>query len=398
MKGRYGTVKHKIVGMAVIGFAALARMGSALAQCAIQETPAATLLLPYFEVDLSTGTGKSTQATVGNAFSSGVLVEAVVWSDMGVPIFSFDFWLNGYQDVQLDLRTILESGALPQTSSPYGSCKGVLPPANIPFSTLVGYQEALLGQPVASDGNLCAGRNLGDTIARGYMTFDIASTCTLQIPGDPGFFGSGGTGVYTDQNALFGDFAYVNPALDQAEGHPLVHLVADAVAPQTSTAGNYTFYGKYANWSAIDNREPLATEFAARFVPAGTDLIVWRDSKVAQGWFSCSSLPAWYPLGQEGAYAMADSGTWYYLGAIHPFPAVAQRVHVGGTALPVPVSSGWLYLDLNTSVSGVSAPPFDTSVAQAWVLTSSTIVGDVTIGNTAVRYDSACRPRHYGPN
>lgn len=43
--------------IALLGFAALARMGSALAQCGIQETPAAALLLPYFEVDLSTSTG-----------------------------------------------------------------------------------------------------------------------------------------------------------------------------------------------------------------------------------------------------------------------------------------------------------------------------------------------------
>src|SRR5258708_16425871 len=175
-------------------------------------------------------------------------------------------------------------------------------------------------------------------------------------------------------------------------------MVADATAPQTSPAGNYTFYGKYDSWTAIDNREPLATELAARFVPAGTDLIVWRDSKVVQGWFNCGTLPSWYPLGQEGAWAMADSGSYSSLNNLKPFPAVAQRVHVGGAALPVPYSSGWFYLDLNTSVAAAgNNPPVDPTVSQAWVLTSSTVAGDVTVGNTAIRYDSACRPRHYGP-
>jgi hypothetical protein len=392
---------RKILCFALLGLAALSRMGAALAQCAIQETPAATLLLPYFEVDLSTSTGRTTQVTVGNAFYNPVLVEAVVWSDLGVPIFSFDIYLSGYQDVQFDLRSILEGGSLPQTAPPagsYPSCKGFLPPAAIPSSTLWSYQEALTGAAVQSVGNLCAGRNLGDTVARGYITFDVASSCTLRIPSDPGFFSSGGTGDYTDQNSLFGDFAYVDTALNQAEGHPLVHMVADATAPQISTAGNYTFYGKYDGWTAADNREPLATEFAARFVPAGTDLIVWRDSKVSQSWFNCGTLPSWYPLGQEGAWAMADSGSYSSLNNLKPFPAVAQRVRVGGPALPVPYSSGWFYLDLNASVAAAgNNPPVDPTVSQAWVLTSSTVAGDVTVGNTAIRYDSACRPRHYGP-
>ena len=397
-------MKRKALCIALLGFAALARMGSALAQCGIQETPAATLLLPYFEVDLSTSTGRTTQFTVGNAFYNPVLVEAVVWSDLGVPIFSFDIYLNGYQDVQYDLRTILEGGTLPQTSPPsgtYPSCQGVMPPAQIPWTKLGLYQGALLGyaeQPGPGPGYLCAGRNLGDTVARGYITFDAVNVCTQQIQSDPGTFTAGGGGVFSNNNTLYGDFAYVNTGLGQAEGHPLVHMVADSTATQTSVAGYYTFYGKFDSWTAADNREPLATEFAARYVPAATDLIVWRDSKVVQGWFNCGSLPSWYPLGQEGLWNMSDSGTYASLNTLKPFGAVAQRVHVGGSTLPVPYSSGWLYMDLNTYVAQAgSNPPVDSSVSQAWVLTSSTIAGDVTIGNPAIRYDSACRPRHYGP-
>ncbi|MDP9120317.1 MAG: hypothetical protein M3O15_02955 [Acidobacteriota bacterium] len=393
-------MKRKVLCLAVLGLTALARLGAALAQCGIQETPAATLLLPYFEVDLSTSTGKTTQVTVGNAFSSGALVEAVVWSDLGVPISSFDIYLNGYQDVRFDLRDILEGGRLPQTQPPAGthpSCNGFMPPAPIPLGTLASYQQALIGGPVPAAGNLCAGRNLGDTIARGYITFDIVNACTLQIQTDPGVFAAGGTATFSNQNSLFGDFQYVTTSTGLAEEHPLVHIVADGNAAPTSTAGKYTFYGKDVSWQAVDNREPLATEFAARFLAAGTDVIVWRDSKVAQSYFTCGSLPSWYPLGQESAWAMADSGTYSFIGT-KPFPAVAQRVRVGGAALPVPYSSGWLYLDLNTSVAAApGAPPFDPTVSQAWVMTSSTVASDVALGNNAVRYDSACAPRHYGP-
>jgi hypothetical protein len=390
-------MNRKSLCLALLGFVALARMGAALAQCAIQETPAATLLLPYFEVDLSTSTGRTTQVTVGNAFGSPVLVEAVVWSDLGVPIFSFNLGLNAYQDVQFDLRTILEGATLPSTTSSNPSCHGVLPPATIPLATLVSYQDALIGQPAPSFSNRCASRSLGDTVARGYITFDVVSNCTLRVPSDIGFFAAGGTGDVTNDNAIFGDFQYVNTTARTSEGHPLVHLVADATAPQISTSGDYTFYGAFDSWTAVDNREPLATEFAARYVPAGTDLVVWRDSKVEQGWFTCGTLPSWYPLGQEGLYDMADSGSFVSLGTLKPFPAVAQRVHVGGSALPVTYTSGWFYMDLNTSVAAAgSNPPFDPTVSQAWVLTSSTFAADV-VGNSAVRYDSACRPRHYGP-
>jgi hypothetical protein len=394
-------MNRKALCIALLGFAALARMGSALAQCAIQETPAATLLLPYFEVDLSTSTGRTTQVTVGNAFYTPALVKAVVWTDLGVPIFSFDMYLGGYQDVQFDLRTILEGATLPQTSPPagsYPSCNGFLPPAAIPWSTLLTYQQALIGAPAPAVGNLCAGRNLGDTVARGYVTFDVVNSCTLEIQSDPGVFAAGGGGLFSDNDTLFGDFTYVNTSLDQAEAHPLVHIVADSTAQQTSLAGEYTFYGKFDAWTAADNREPLATEFAARYVPAGTDLIVWRDSKVSQGWFNCSSLPGWYPLGQEGLWDMADSGTYASLNTLKPFGAVAQRVHVGGSTLPVPYSSGWLYMDLNTSVAlAGNNPPVDGTVSQAWVLTSSTLGGQLHVGDQAIRYDSACRPRHYGP-
>ena len=62
------------------------------------------------------------------------------------------------------------------------------------------------------------------------------------------------------------------------------------------------------NWTAADNREPLATNFAVRFLnggifDGGTDLLVWRDSKTNQKPFTCPAAngnPAWYPLGQEG--------------------------------------------------------------------------------------------------
>jgi hypothetical protein len=394
-------MKQRIFLLMLLGCTAAVHASYGLAQCAIQETPSSTLLLPYFEVDMSTPKGITTQATVANATAAPVLVEAVLWTDLGVPIFSFNLYLGAFANAQVDLRAILEGGTLPSTTPAPGqfpSCSGVLPPSPIPVITLASYQAAFTGQPIALFSGLCGGRSLGDSVARGYVTFDTVGSCTLQIPSDLGAFGAGGTGIFTNDSALFGDFQYADTSKHTAETHSLVHIVADASAPELSTSGLYTFYGRYVDWTAADNREPLGTEFAARYIAAGTDLIVWRDSKVNQGLFNCGTLPPWYPLGQESAFDISDTGAMTSLGAAKPFPAVAQRVHVGSAALPATYTAGWYGLDLNTSVASAgSNPPFDPTVAQAWVLTSSAFSTTQSSGMNAVRLDSACRPRHVGP-
>jgi hypothetical protein len=230
------------------------------------------------------------------------------------------------------------------------------------------------------------------------MTFDTVSNCTTDVQGNLGVFSNGGGGEFTNQNVLWGDYNYVNGGLGQAEGHPLVHIVADSANPYTGVSGEYTFYGKYVSWTAADNRVPLATNFATRYFNSGafsSDLVVWRDSKVKQGAFACGSLPAWYPLGQTRISAFDEDDHLTTLTTV-AFPAVAQRVHVGGTALPVPYSFGWLSLDLNTPVAAAGpVPPVDPLAAQAWV-TATMTYGTLRTGIDAIRLDSACNARHSG--
>ena len=44
-------------------------------------------------------------------------------------------------------------------------------------------------RPAVEFGNRCAGQDLGDRIARGYVTVDTVNNCTLRFPGDAGYFG-----------------------------------------------------------------------------------------------------------------------------------------------------------------------------------------------------------------
>src|SRR4030095_11190862 len=167
----------------------------------------------------------------------------------------------------------------------------------LPASFTQHLRLSLTGKASPILGGRCAGRDLGDNIARGYITVDTVSNCTLRFPGDPGYFAPGGTGDATNQNALWGDAFYVKDMANLAEGETLVHIEAApgtgtsalcgtyGPSPETTVAGQYTFYGRYVSWPAADNREPLATNFAVRYVTGGafdggTDLLVWRGSKV----------------------------------------------------------------------------------------------------------------------
>jgi hypothetical protein len=368
----------------------------------VDDVPAATLLLPYFEVDLGDREGIDTLFSINNASASAVLAHVVVWSDLSVPVLDFNLYLTGYDVQSINLRDILADGLLPQTASSgqdlldeispkgvssqdinFASCSGQLPTPNLPASFLAHLQTALTGRFSNLLGG-CAGLAYSDNIARGYVTVDTVNNCTLRFPGDIGYFAAGGTGDATNQNVLWGDYFYVNARENTSSGETLVHVEASATHPETSVPGEYTFYGRYVGWTAADNREAISDAFAARYLnggpfAGGTDLLVWRDSKVKQGAFKCGTVPAWYPLGQvsiviydeqeHASVPMTIPVSPQPPGqALVPFPAEAQRVTVGGPAFPIPFKFGWIYLNLDTMVTAAGAvPPEDPMLAQAFV-------------------------------
>lgn len=413
----------------------------------ISNQPAATLLLPYFEVDLNNPQGVTTLFSINSATDDAVLTNVVIWSDLGVPVLNFNVYLTGYDVQAINLRDILVAGLLPRTASfaqdpvdnispkgpissdaSFASCSDILPYENLDGATLAHVQASLTGQASPLTGQ-CSAVSYSATpqLARGYVTVDTVSACGLSTPATPGYFISGGLGLASNQNVLWGDYFYVNPELNRAEGDPLVHITADAADLELNTPGQYTFYGRHVSYTAADNREPLATSFAIRYVnydfkepkknrprertkTLGTDLVVWRDPKVPQGPFSCGSLPAWYPLGQEGivffdevenpqipqptqvAPVPPDSGPV-------PFRAATQRVKVNTPDLPTLFSAGWMYLNLNAVVSGSLSPPEDPAAAQAWVTPLYDIQrnGRFSVGFRGVRLDSAKTPTHLTP-
>jgi hypothetical protein len=445
-------MKKPILSLAVLGLLALGGQAAAVI-CTIDAVPASTLLLPYFEVDLNNPNGLTTLFSINNASATAILTHVVVFSDLSVPVLDFDVYLTGYDVQSINLRDIIVNGNLPQTASAgqdptdtispkgplsqdinFASCNNILPPLPLDALTIAYVQAALTGNAVGSafcsGGNCCYGQNIGDNIARGYITVDTVDACsfceqttgnTTACPPNPNtgtefYFGAGGTGVVTNQNVIWGDWFIVNSNENFAEGADLVHIEASATNPATSTAGRYTFYGRYDGWTAIDNREPLATDFATRYLnggpfSGGTDILCWRDSKVNQSAFACPAAtgnPAWFPLGQEGVVAFDEqehpttvqtcTHSPCNTPTIIACPAETQRVTVGGASLPTPYSFGWLYLDMNTTVAAAGPnPPVDPAAAQAWIVSTLSQNGHYAVGLDAIQLDSACAAVHLFP-
>src|SRR5512138_869711 len=65
--------------------------------CDIGVAPAATLLLPFFQVDLGTaGTGRTTIFSVTNVSPYAQIAHVTVWTDWSFPVLDFNLFLTGY--------------------------------------------------------------------------------------------------------------------------------------------------------------------------------------------------------------------------------------------------------------------------------------------------------------
>src|SRR3954468_19249235 len=293
--------------------------------CAVDAVPAATLLLPYFEVDLTNPGGRPPVMAINNASDKAALAHVTLWTDLAVPTLAFDIYLTGYDVQTINLRDIFAAGQLPQTAdrdrdsgdrtSPQGQfsqdasfpgCES-LPPPVLPAAFVDHLQRAHSGRPSPVFEGRCAGRNFDQPlVVRGYATIDVVKRCTLLRPNDPGYFGPDGAAAY--DNVLWGDFFYVDPSGHFAQGDNLVRIEAD---PAPFRHGGVTFCGRYVNGSGADGREPLATSWASRFVlggpfDGGTALVAWREVPWDGVRFTCGLSPAGYPMAQKTIVAFDE--------------------------------------------------------------------------------------------
>src|SRR6266508_3400785 len=89
------------------------------ASCDIGTFPAATLLLPYFEVEARkhVNDAGNTIFSVINTSAQPQIARVTVWTDYGYPALWFNLFLTGYGVTSISLYDVIANGKLPETSS-----------------------------------------------------------------------------------------------------------------------------------------------------------------------------------------------------------------------------------------------------------------------------------------
>ncbi len=401
-----------LVALVGLGGQAAAEVGT------IDNVPAATLLLPYFEVDLEAG-GTTTLFSVNNASAASTVAHVTIWSEFSVPIIDFDIYLTGYDVQTVNLADLILNGVLPRTGPANtvsnrgafsgvhntfgGTCSAVaggIPnynPISASFRQLI--QESLSGQPlsIGPQAGRCASLPGDEESARGYLTIDNASECSQLFPGDPGYFVDGGLGVANNNNVLWGDYFIVDPEENFAQGFTLVHVEADATLTcPVVDATPLTFYCRYA--LGADDREALGSKYAVRFInggafDGGTDLLSYRDPGSAGATRVCSIAGA--TSFRQAAIVVFDeqenpitvtvggpSGE-PLPGEERPFPFEANDTDVGENLTVDIYLFGWLFLNLNGADTAL-----ETEKTQAYVSAVMEAEGRFSIGIDAIQLNN----------
>ena len=325
--------------------------------CDIGVAPAATLLLPYFQVDLGTaGTGRTTIFSITNVSPYSQIAHVVLYTDWSFPVLDFNIYLTGYDVQPINLYDVIARGLIASTtgtstSSPNakssttgsiangiglasttatgtnpsigtqpfstgsvqgnpnflgsaatncapGRLPGQLPPAlatDVRALLTVGRSTGAGISCATASGERQVGGNHGADVAIGYLTIDVAATCSTSLPIDATYF----QGEILFDNVLIGDYQDVNQSTaagNYAGGNPMVHIRA---VPEGGPAGSniatnlpFTFYDRYTAGTTVartaDRRQPLPSAFAARWINGSgaafdTKYKIWREGFTGSG-------------------------------------------------------------------------------------------------------------------
>lgn len=415
---------RRVVRSGALGCALLVALPASSELCVPDRVPAATLLVPYFEVPLAacgTSNPRGTTVTIHNTDSAAHLAQVHLWTDYGVAFTSFVVYLPGRASHEVDLGRFFCSGYLPSTGSAV-SLAGPLAEPNVEFPGCNATTDPAGGVPVyGGDGAVpswfmdglrsvftggpwidgyCAAQDHGDTVVRGYATVDVVEACSFLSPSTPGYFDSG---IATKDNVLLGEYAQeLDQYLVQTGGwrrvvYPAVHIEADPTGA-VFLPGDDTFYGRFVALTGADGREPLPSQWFVRRDP-GTTLTVWRQAPDFGTYgFACGTAPSWYPLSQAAELNFdRDGELWelpqppippptYTIGRL--IPLTTQRIDAGPQEIvpypapPATFEDGWDRLLLFTTGPSLAT-------GQSWV-TVETGTSVLERGHHAIPGDSSC--------
>lgn len=381
--------------------------------CDLSTSPAATLLLPYFEVDIAGVVNDATNTifAIVNTSRTSQIARVTLWSDGGYPVMWFNVFLTGYDVQSISMYDVLARGALPITSSatPNGpqstsnprltklqTCSS--PGGQLDENSLKAVQ-AMLTTGVRAGSTCRIGAEHAH--ASGYVTIDLVSSCSAVSPLDPSYYSQ----VILFDNVLTGDYERVTPERTKgnfAGGSPLVHIKA---VPEGGTSASYitdlpyTFYDRFTGVTQrrSDRRQPLPSAFAARFIQGGTgefytDYMIWRESSTNPAVMTsstCSTSAMAMPVTSAVRFDENENVTVGVSGQT-ALPS-ATLVSTSSTTFPPMVGStlsGWMMLNLDNraliSAAGNARP------SQNWVVVHLSAEGRYGVDYDATALTNGC--------
>jgi hypothetical protein len=442
--------------------------------CDIGVAPAATLLLPYFEVDIksSATTARTTIFSITNTSALPQIAHVVVWTDWSFPALDFNIFLTGYDVQPINLYDVLARGIIAPgstggatgsgtsiatpvptnptagsqpaantananfslTNPPSKTCAAGSLPGVIPAPLLADVQSILTTGKASGAGiATCAGTQVGGVHANaiGYITIDVANTCSTSLPIQFTYFSS----EILFDNVLIGDYQDVNPnpaTGNYAGGNPLVHIRAiPEGGPNTGLTSvvptnlPFTFYDRYtANTlgfpRTVDRRQPLPVAFAARYIQGGTgnfntNYKIWREGLTGSS-AACSAYASNSNIGIAEIVRFDEHENATVQGSgviISPPPPGApglpetSSTPTSSSVFPPTFSGtsdlgGWMYLNLNNGGSAVYSAQrsgFTTGAvapartqSQNWVIISMFAEGRYSVDFDAAWLGNGCSP------
>jgi hypothetical protein len=395
-------MRNRCLGLALA--AGVFASASHAALCTSDPVPAASLLLPWFEVgDCDAPGSQATSFTLTNTGSAARLAHVTLWTNAAVPAFDFDVYLNGFAQQEVDLHALFCNGTLPQTGRglatrgqlagpevSFTGCNDGTSPANgAPvYAPLDGIARAQLqaafgGLPGA--GGMCSSLPPpmpGAAPYHGYVTVDAVDRCNADVAGQPGF-----AVALQDDNVLSGRVSVFDAANNVSFAYAAVALEA---AGNGELAASPSFYDPAPG--GADAREPLATTWGVDFSPVGntqSSLIVWRGVGSVGAAFACNAKPAWYPLDFSNRSGYASRGAFVVDDDAHA--AILQRsppLAPNATQRVFPFSLADLgYVRLNLQHSRL---PGAAVGGQGWMMRVDLAEGRYASEEVATSFDSSC--------
>jgi hypothetical protein len=394
--------------------------------CDISLLPAATLLLPYFEVDVASATGQTTLVTITNTSNAEQIAHVTLWTDWGYPVIDFPIYLTGYDVQSISLFDVIARGLIaPPNGTGFGSPVGELSDDNtlvdeescrfllrdIPDAYVERMKSAFTNGRVAALGNLPACEHVGSTRsahrngnAIGYATIDVMRACIAATAEDPEFYDA-----LLFENVLVGDYQQVDSTNQLAESSPLVHIRAvpegGTAASRPATNLQRTFYSRHQAGpvKTRDGRQPLPSTFAGRWIAGGTGSFqtsfkIWREGSTGPD-PSCDDYDLNNEMELEEMVRFDEDENFTYFNSGLGDPPIVQVPKLSATSLADIEDSdvfpfndlgsvaGWMYFNLD--VPGGDSP----YARQAWVVASMRAQGRFSADADVNALGNGCSPR-----